>query len=287
MWNRAELKAGAKLQLKGRYWNYLGISLIPSLVSYVISIPLSIIYQVLMFGGMVKILSSSELISEFSGDLAGAFSFFDYEGIFDIIESSTDPWLLIKGFLPAVFFMIIAEFLVAVLVMAPVLVGVTRWYVRSRESASVKASVCFSAFRGDTYLKTVGSMLYYNFWLFVWFMLFYIPGIVKSYAYRMVPYILADNPGIGARRALKLSCAMTKGHKFDIFVLELSFLGWQLLGLLACCIGVIAVVPYYNATMAELYDSLKRSAVEKGLCTMEELGYMRTTPLDTISDQNS
>jgi uncharacterized membrane protein len=87
----------------------------------------------------------------------------------------------------------------------------------------------------------------------------------------MVPYILADNPNIGHKRALELSEQMTYGHKLNIFVLELSFLGWYLLGLLACCIGIIFVHPYLNATMAELYLVLRQQAIEKNLCTCEEL----------------
>lgn len=99
--------------------------------------------------------------------------------------------------------------------------------------------------------------------------------VAKQYSYFLTPWILADNPNIGARRALNLSKAITRGNKLDMFVLDLSFIGWWLLGLLACCIGGIFVRPYYLATLAELYAALRDDGVGKGLTTMEELGYQR------------
>jgi uncharacterized membrane protein len=106
---------------------------------------------------------------------------------------------------------------------------------------------------------------------FLWFLLLIIPGIVKLYAFRMVPFILADNPNIGYKRALNLSEQMTGGHKFNMFVLDLSFIGWFLLGLLAFFIGVFFVLPYYNAAQAELYLTLRKSVIERGLCSHDEL----------------
>lgn len=101
--------------------------------------------------------------------------------------------------------------------------------------------------------------------------------IVKEYAYRMTPWILADNPRIGYKRALKLSIAMTAHQKLDMFVLDLSFIGWFLLGLLACCVGVIGVPPYVNATFSELYHVMKHASIQRGESTMEEFGYALVT----------
>ena len=74
----------------------------------------------------------------------------------------------------------------------------------------------------------------------------------------MVPYILSENPEMKPMEAMRLSKEMMDGHKFNTWVLELSFLGWILLGLLACCIGTWFVQPYYDATFAELYAVLRR-----------------------------
>ena len=87
-----------------------------------------------------------------------------------------------------------------------------------------------------------------------------------------VPFILAENPGIDAKRALRLSYDMTLGEKGNMFLLNLSFLGWLLLGAVACGVGVLFVIPYIYATQAELYGALRIKAVRCGLCTNQEIG---------------
>jgi uncharacterized membrane protein len=87
----------------------------------------------------------------------------------------------------------------------------------------------------------------------------------------MVPYILADNPDLGADKAITLSRKMMDGNKFNLFVMELSFLGWYLLGILAFGIGFLFVNPYYNATEAQLYLVLRKTAIDLGYCTNEDL----------------
>ena len=105
----------------------------------------------------------------------------------------------------------------------------------------------------------------------LWSMLFIIPGIVKGLAWSQVPYLLAENPGMSGKRARELSDRMTYGHKWDIFVLHLSFLGWILLGCLACGVGTLFVAPYCEATYAELYATLRGNALANGWATPEEL----------------
>ena len=92
---------------------------------------------------------------------------------------------------------------------------------------------------------------------FLWSLLLFIPGIIKRYAYSQAMYIIAENPNLGGREALKLSEEMMKGHKMELFVLELSFLGWHLLGAMTFFIGYIWIAPYINATMANYYNYVK------------------------------
>ena len=106
----------------------------------------------------------------------------------------------------------------------------------------------------------------------LWSLLFVIPGIIKAYEYLMVPYILAENPNIDSKRAFQMSRDMMKGEKWDTFVLELSFLGWTLLGVLACGIGSLFVAPYMQATFTELYEVLKYKVISCGQAHPDELG---------------
>lgn len=92
---------------------------------------------------------------------------------------------------------------------------------------------------------------------FLWSLLFVIPGIIKSYSYSMSLYILAENKGKSARECIEESKQMTEGHKMDLFVLGLSFIGWMLLGAVTLGIAYIWILPYMQATYVNAYQSLK------------------------------
>lgn len=92
----------------------------------------------------------------------------------------------------------------------------------------------------------------------LWLFLFIVPGVVKAYEYSMIPYLLAENPNLSASEAFSLSKQMTTGQKMDLFVLDLSFIGWGFLGLICCGIGLLFVQPYPEATKAEVYLILKQ-----------------------------
>lgn len=98
-----------------------------------------------------------------------------------------------------------------------------------------------------------------TFFTFLWSCLFIIPGIVKSYSYALAYYILADNPEMTASEALNKSKEMMNGHKMDLFVLHLSFIGWGLLVGITFGLAGIYVIPYMNATVANFYNSLKEA----------------------------
>lgn len=92
---------------------------------------------------------------------------------------------------------------------------------------------------------------------FLWSLLLYIPGIIKALSYSMAMYILAENPDMPALEAIDKSKKMMDGHKMELFVLSLSFIGWGLLVGITCGIAAIWVIPYMNATMANFYNSIK------------------------------
>ena len=92
----------------------------------------------------------------------------------------------------------------------------------------------------------------------LWSLLFIIPGIVKGYEYMMIPYLLAENPDMSREETFAKSKAMTTGNKWDAFVLDLSFLGWLILGSITFNIlNVFYVYPYQYLTRAELYRTLR------------------------------
>ena len=95
-----------------------------------------------------------------------------------------------------------------------------------------------------------------NLFTSLWSLLFIIPGIIKSYSYSMALYIWTENKEMGALEAIRKSKEIMEGHKMDLFVLHLSFIGWYLLTCITFGIAAIYVVPYVDATMVNFYRSI-------------------------------
>lgn len=93
--------------------------------------------------------------------------------------------------------------------------------------------------------------------IFLWTLLFIIPGIIKSLEYSMAFYIMVDHPEMDWSQCLQESSRLTSGYKGDLFLLQLSFIGWYLLALLTCGIGMIFLAPYVEVTMGNAYEQLK------------------------------
>lgn len=172
--------------------------------------------------------------------------------------------------LGAVTFVLILALAFKILLSYPLEVGGRKYFVHSAQYIDNRGCIRF-AFNSANYGHIVGAMFLRGLFTFLWSLLFIVPGIIKFYSYRMVPYILSDNPNIGASRAIQLSKDMTYGHKWNMFVLDLSFIGWYILGILCLGIGTLFVNPYAYATEAELYLVLRQNAIERNMCTFGEL----------------
>jgi hypothetical protein len=237
MWIRGDLKMRAKDALrKNGYWPAFGVSFILALVA----------------GGP---------------GAGGGNSSFTYEG--DMAQSPLPLSPLAPLLVSFIVAFVVATLIYVLFFANPLTVGSSRFYLEHRNSR-VGVGRIFWPFRPG-YLNVVKSLVMQGVMILLWSLLFIIPGIIKSYQYCMVPYILAENPRIRWSRALELSRRMTQGSKFGIFVLQLSFIGWFLLGSFAMGIGILFVFPYYEATFAELYAHLRAQAIENGITSHEEL----------------
>lgn len=107
------------------------------------------------------------------------------------------------------------------------------------------------------YGHNVLGILLMDLFIFLWSLLLIIPGIIKAYSYAMTPYILVDEPELSANQAIEKSMAMMKGHKFDLFYLHLSFIGWIILSIITCGIGLLWLLPYMYVAQAAFYSDLK------------------------------
>ncbi len=150
----------------------------------------------------------------------------------------------------------VVSFLLDAFLLNPIELGCNRFFYKNLEEPAHVSNVLFSF--DHNYLNIVKIMFFRDLYIFLWSLLCVIPGIIKSYEYRMIPYLLADNPGMSKDEAFALSKKMMDGQKWNTFVLDLSFIGWELLSVLTCgLLSIFYVNPYRASTNAALYEALK------------------------------
>ena len=117
---------------------------------------------------------------------------------------------------------------------------------------------------------TLGALWQYL-WVFLWTLLFIIPGIIKTIAYSQMYYIIAEYKDVSVTKAMRISIEITKGHKWDLFVMYLSFLGWEILAAFTLGILNLWLLPYINMTYINAYHALMKEAIESGRIKPEDL----------------
>ncbi len=230
MWNRAELKAKGKEAFKRNYWPSVLVALILGLIA----------------GG--------------SGGSAGGSS---SSATMNNLQGSEDFVAIMLIVLAAIAMVLVIICLLDIFLFNPLKVGCYSFFLKnSDENADLNE---LSAGFKPNWLNVVITLFLRNLFLALWACLFLIPGIIKAYSYRLVPYILAENPDMKPMEAITLSRNMMNGHKMNTFILDLSFFGWGLLTVCTCGIlGIFYVNPYYQATDAELYKAIKAGYAQQG-----------------------
>ena len=149
----------------------------------------------------------------------------------------------------------------------PVSLGLTLYIVGLIDGGKPSITDIFTnAFDGRYYLRRVGGYAWMMLFTFLWSLLFAIPGIVKAYSYALTPYILAKYPEVQAKEALKVSMKIMDGKKAELFVLQLSFIGWAMLaGITFGLLGIFFVIPYMAITYTLWFKRTMENAIETGL----------------------
>ncbi|MGT2907741.1 DUF975 family protein [Streptococcus dentiloxodontae] len=221
---RAELKTRAKQKLAGNWGWAVGISAILLVIN-------------IIFGFSI----SKDVVS----------------GTYQILTETGTDRSVISGTYHISLSTRALQFVVSILA-ASISLGFLHLVDNRRDSDSFSAA--FAGFRE----QRVGSFLltWLLKWVFtsLWTLLFVIPGIIKSYSYAMSFYIVDDlkrqGKDISATEAITKSRRLMDGHKFDLFVLDLSFLGWSILCLFTAGIGYLWLAPYVQTTRSEFYRAL-------------------------------
>lgn len=308
--NRKLLKENAKTALKNNFWVAVLVVLVGSFLgsnwtglmntgggSYS-SVPAS--------GGSVK-----ETLTEIQEEInSSATSEFNYSyddtqseaeniqefcsEVFDYMDIDEDTfWGIITAFSIGILVVVIIasiivfciQFVIGTFLCAPIGIGVNLFFMKNRK-AEGRFSNVFDAFGAGKYMNRVKAMFSSNIRIWAWSLLFYFPGMVKHYQYYFMSYIMAENPNISPERAREISTKMSDGQKWNIFVLELSFIGWIILytivmiflTIISCGLltlpSLLLAYPlnaYQEATYAELYTERREYALLSGVASADEL----------------
>ena len=295
MWTRRELKQQAKDALQRNYWKNVLVALammvlsgnwIGNVFSSASGVPAEVSTAVMEessapeadtwvnIGGREH--SLSILSEDEEGDPGAAM---DRNAAADKITDDTDTTEVMVGFIVGfitmfvifliVFLMMIAIMLIyEILLVFPLLVGTDRFMLRSLDGRAEVKDVAYAF--DHSYKNVVKTMFHTQLSIFLWALLFLIPGIYKQYQYRMVEYILAEHPDLPYKDVMQMSKEMMNGQKWNAFVLDLSFILWDFVSVLTCGVAYIFyVAPYQYLTNAALYRRLcamrdDHSMAEKG-----------------------
>ena len=152
------------------------------------------------------------------------------------------------------------SFPLVLLVYCPLILGLAMMMLRFvRNNKGVVVRDLFYAFSSPLYRKSMRLGVQMFAYTFLWSLLFIVPGIVKFYSYLLAPYILADNPEITAEEAINRSEKLMDGHKMQLFLMSLGYLGLTLLSALLLFIPLLWLMPYYNSVYAKFYEEVKNS----------------------------
>ncbi len=217
--NRVELKENAKQSLKGKWGQAILVLIIFGAITLAVT-SISLI-------GNASILTNPEALS----------SLFDKSGNINFGLSQAISVLL------------------NVFVTSFLTLGSVSFFLKVSRNEEVTFKELFS--KTKLWLLYIGVSIMTSIFIGLWSLLLIIPGIIATYKYSMVNYIMIDNPELGVFGAIRRSKEIMYGHKFDYFVLQLSFIGWQLLSALTLGILMLYVSPYMSVTCANFYNSIK------------------------------
>lgn len=266
-WNRPILKQYAKDALKNFYWKAVLVTLVASILGGgLVNIAEGPDYTIVLKDNYFQLPITEFSLKEF---------FFPSNMVNFYGEFLGFTIIMLVALVIIAFGFLIGSIYIA-FVSCPLEVGHNRFYLSSR-FAPTDIGGMFYGFTCGNYRNVVKTMFLRSLFIFLWGLLFIIPGIVKHYEYRMVPYILAENPNISTDRAFQLSREMMNGRKWDLFVFDWSFFGWELLASLVV-IGHIFLNPYIQAANTEVYLWLRYDALHNGYATAEELNGLFMDP---------
>lgn len=140
----------------------------------------------------------------------------------------------------------------------PFLYAISKYFLNLIRSKKTDYMMLFSGFTGGMFGPTVKLYILMYVKILLWTLLFIVPGIIASLRYSQAIFLLADDKKLTATQALAKSTKMMDGHKWEYFVLGLSFIGWAILAMFTFGVGYLWLFPYMMTTYAHYYENLKK-----------------------------
>lgn len=147
--------------------------------------------------------------------------------------------------------------LIIIILQIPFSIGVYWFYLSLVRENNPNIANVFSIYsNGKTSMKLIGASILQGIFVFLWSLLLFIPGIIKSISYSQTFYILRDHPEYSILEAISESRRKMVGFKWKYFLLGLSFIGWGILCLFTLGIGFLWLIPYFSTAMATFYEQV-------------------------------
>lgn len=304
MWDRKELKEEAKTNLKRNYWI---VVLVCMLMAFMFAEYGDSFYVIKYYNDSYKAIQkankpknykkgANRATTQLEDILKGAGVDFNKEGGLDVVANKGNLSGIVRGlqekrgieyavrdlilkwqkgasgFEIAIGMLAVLFNLIFVLIFKSVLlIGERRFFLENRTYHETRFNRIFFLFKEKNIINPSLVMFMMNLFLSLW-MLTIVGYFIKLYSYRMVPYILAENPDIKWKQAIKLSRDMMYGNKWKSFVFDISFWYWHLLRLITVgLVGIFFFNPYYTAAETELYRAIREEAREKELDNIQLL----------------
>lgn len=196
-----------------------------------------------------------------------------------MLKKDDKYWMLFVAGLIALLVVFAATFL-AILIVGTVMVGLNLIFLNAYRNNEVKIESFLVTFK-KSYVNTLVEHLLEMVFIFLWSLLFIIPGIIKSHSYAMAKFILADNPEMDGIEAIKASRELMDGNKWRLFCLRFSFIGWMFLAILTFGIGFIFLYPYILAAETAFYLELTgETAIQEAEFMENEVIYLEDNSIN-------
>lgn len=154
------------------------------------------------------------------------------------------------------------SWIATLLVSLPLAYGFTIMLLNVVRGSDVQLDTMGEGFKD--YGRILGTMLLSSVYQFLWALLLIVPGIIKGYSYALTPYLLKDHPELKFNAAIEESMRLMSGNKMRLFLLDLSFIGWFLLGIITFGIAFLWITPYWNTARAAFYEDLMKALRDIG-----------------------